>query len=96
MKIRALIAKILLPLFAWLEEGTGEFIYKPSYRITMIVLGMLLSGLSVAVLWMAWGQEPGYFLPVILFGGVGIYSILVAVFASDKAVSRLWRAGRGQ
>ena len=94
MSIKNNCRKLLSPVLNKLESGQEEYVYKASYRSILIVIGMLFSGLSLAVLWLAQGSDPGYYLPVIVFAAIGLLCILVALLGNDRAVARIWKAGR--
>ena len=83
-KIRAIFA----PILNILESDTLPFAYKASHRIVLKVMGILFSGLATLVFWFAQGQDPGYFLPVIIFGIIGCISLLVGFLGTDRAVAK--------
>lgn len=84
--LRALFAPIL-NLF---ESGSEAYDYKPSHRIVLIVMGGLFTALGGIVLFYAQGQDIGYFLPVIIFGGVGIVSLIIGFLGNERAVAKIW------
>lgn len=94
MSIKNKFRKILSPVLDMLESGEGEYVYKKSYRTILIVIGILFTGLSAAVLWFAQGADPGYYLPVVVFSAIGLLCIVVALLGNDRAVARIWKAGR--
>ena len=81
---------IFSPILNIFESGTEEFVYKPSHRIILVFLGCLFSGLATAVFMVAQGKDPGYFLPVLIFGSVGIISLIVGLIGTDRAVAKIW------
>ena len=89
-KLRAIFA-LVLNVF---ESGTEPFSYKASHRIVLKVMGFLFSGLATLVFWFAQGQDPGYFLPVIIFGMIGFISLLVGFLGTDRAVAKIWGSGK--
>lgn len=89
--LRQLFSPILNPL----ESGEEEYIYKNSYRTILVAIGVLFGGLASAVLWFAIeGGDAGYYLPVLVFSAIGLLCIIVAWLGSDRAVARIWKAGR--
>ncbi len=93
--IKNILRKLCSPLLSPLEAGEGDYNYKPSHRIALIALGALFLGLASLVAWFAVGQDPGYFLPVLVFGAVAVVSLIVGLLGTDRAVSRIWRSARG-
>ncbi len=85
-KLRALFSPIL-NLF---ESGTEPFTYKPSHRVILIAMGSIFSGLATLVFFIAQGEDPGYLLPVLVFGGIGLMSLLVGLIGTDRAVAKIW------
>ena len=53
-------------------------------------MGILFSSLASFVLWLALGEDPGYLLPVLVFGLVGLLSLLIGLLGNDRAVARIW------
>lgn len=85
---------IFAPVLNTLESGTEPFAYKASHRIILKVMGVLFSGLATLVFWFARGQDPGYFLPVIVFGLMGFISLLVGFLGTDRAVAKIWGSSK--
>ncbi len=92
--MKALLRLLFSPVLKPLESGEGSYTYKASHRTIAIAVGGLFTALASVVLWLAWGKDPGYLLPVVLFGGAGILSLVVGLVGSDRAVAKLWGGGR--
>lgn len=88
--MKQLLRTILSPILNFLESGSEPYVYKPSHRKILIFMGSLFTGLAGVVLWLAQGQDPGYFLPVVIFGIGGLLSLGVGVFGNDRAVAKIW------
>jgi len=88
--MKPLLRTIFSPILNLLESGTEPYIYKPSHRKILIIMGGMFTGLACVVLWLAQGQDPGYFLPVIIFGLGGLLSLMVGFLGSDRAVAKIW------
>ncbi|MCJ8314023.1 MAG: hypothetical protein HRU38_17845 [Saccharospirillaceae bacterium] len=84
--IRTLFAFVLTPL----ESGDEEYVYRPSHRKILIIMGVMFTALASGVLFIIPAGELGYYLPVVIFGGGGILSIAVGSVGSDRAVSKIW------
>ena len=88
------LQKLFSPLLNRFEpqEGT-EFVYKPSHRKILIVVGLLffvLSSVSLAASIII--SEPGALFPTLLFGLLGLVCFVVGFLGSDGAVAKLWNS----
>ena len=85
-KFLRLLAKPLLdPL-----EAEGEFVYRRSHRVILLVVSGLFFFLAGVTLWLMPAGEWDYILPVIVFGGAGVTGLIVGSVGKDIAVARLW------
>lgn len=99
MRLKQLLRSLFSPLLGLFEGGNEPYEYKPSYRKILLVFALLFSGLAAFVLWLALSSQTpqlGYYLPVLIFGGIGLLSLLVGLLGTDRAVSRLWHSGRSR
>jgi len=94
MSVKNTIRSLCSPILNIFESGNEPFTYKPSHRKILIVFGVLFSGLASAVFWFSQGLDLGYFIPVVVFGGVGLLSLLIGFVGTDRAVAKLWSSGR--
>ena len=88
--LKNLIRTLFAPLLNPLEAGDEPYNYKPSHRTILLVVSALFCGLATAVGWLAWGIDPGYLFPVVVFGGVSITGLVVGTVGSDRAVAKIW------
>ena len=88
--MKKLIRKLFAFILTALEAGNDEFVYKPSHRKILIVMGAMFSALALGVFFIIPEGELGYYLPVVIFGGGGILSIVVGSVGTDRAVSKIW------
>lgn len=91
--MKLLLRKLLSPILNVFESGDEEFAYKKSHRVILIVMGILFTGLASLVLFFAQGEELGYFIPVIVFGGVGLLCLAVGFLGTERAVAKIWGSG---
>lgn len=94
MSIKNALRSLFSPLLNYFEAGDEPYSYKPSHRVILIVFGLMFCCLAMLVLWFALGQDAMYMLPVIIFGCIGLVSLVVGTLGTERAVSRLWKAGR--
>jgi len=90
MSIKKTFRTLFSPILNIFESGTEEFVYKPSHRITLIFIGCIFSGLATIVFFVAQGKDPGYYFPVIIFGSIGLLSLLIGFIGTDRAVAKIW------
>jgi len=88
--LRKLFAPVLKPF----ESGEGSYDYKPSHRKILLIVGGLFTSLALLVLILALGQDLAYLLPVLVFGGVGLLSLIIGLLGNDRAVAKIWNARR--
>ena len=84
--LRIPFAFILNPL----EKGTEAYAYKPSHRTIMIAMSFMFLGLAGLVCYIMPGWDSGYLLPILFFGGAGLFGLIVGFLGEDRAVARLW------
>ena len=94
MTIKNVIRSMCMPILNLFESGTEEYNYKPSHRTILIVFGSMFIGLAALVLWFSQGADLGYFIPVVVFGGVGLLSLIIGFVGTDRAVSKIWSSSR--
>ena len=90
MSVKKQCRALFSPILNIFESGNEPFAYKPSHRKILIIMGCLFCGLATLVLFLAQGEDPGYFLPVLIFGGAGLLSLLIGLLGTDRAVAKIW------
>jgi len=88
--IKQTLRTLFSPILNIFESGTQPFSYKVSHRVILIVMGSLFSGLAASVFLLSWGDDMGYVLPVVIFGGVGFLCLLLGFIGNDRAVAKIW------
>jgi hypothetical protein len=88
--MKSLFRKLFSPVLNIFESGDDVYAYKKSHRIILIVMGLLFTGLASLVFTLAEGEEPGYMIPVLVFGGAGLLCLLISFIGNDKAVAKIW------
>jgi len=88
--MKSLFRQLFSPILSIFESGSDEYTYRKSYRIILIVMGLLFTSLASFVYYLAEGQDLGYLIPVIVFGGVGLLSLLIGLIGNEKAVAKIW------
>lgn len=99
MNLKKLLRSLFSPLLGLFEAGNEPYQYKPSYRSILLAFSLLFGALAAFVLWLMLSAETsqfGYFLPVLVFGGISLLALLVALLGTDRAVSRLWHSARSK
>lgn len=88
--MKQMLRNLFSPILKNFESGSGQYAYRKSHRIVLIVMGVLFSALAALVFSFSAGQEAGYLIPVIVFGALGIVSLIVGALGNDRAVSKIW------
>ena len=88
--MKHVLRRLFFPILALFESDTGAYDYKSSHRKVLFIMGCLFTGLATLVAFLAKGEDPGYLLPVFVFGGVGLISLIVSLIGEDRAVAKIW------
>ena len=89
--MKDLIRKLFSPLLDPLEKK-GDYIYKRSHRVILLVVSALFFFLGSLSLFLA--PSIDYMFPSLVFGIAGMVGLVVAVVGKDVAVARLWGSRR--
>ncbi len=86
-----ILRKIFSPILNIFESGTEEYAIKPLSRKILITVSVLFSVLASAVFYlMPDNADAGYFLPIIIFGGIALVGFIVGFLGTDRAVAKIW------
>jgi len=89
--MKNLLTKLCWPILASFEKSEGEYVYKPLNRKILIVLGVLFLALTIGIAFVVINtQNWAGFLPVIIFGAVGVVCIVVGTLGTERAVAKIW------
>ena len=53
-------------------------------------MGCLFTALAALVFSFIQWDNPGYLLPVVIFGGVGLLCLIIGLLGNDQAVAKIW------
>ena len=91
--MKQILRKIFRPILDIFEEQEGAFVYKPSHRLILKVVGSLFFILSMASLAASLkAAQFGALVPVVVFFGVGLVCMVVGFLGTDKAVAKIWNS----
>lgn len=91
--MKEILTKIFWPILSLFETEEVSPNYKKSYRVILLVVGILFIVLAVASAAFATAYisgEPGVYIPIVVFLMVGLVAIVVGALGSDGAVSKIW------
>lgn len=89
--IKDKLTKICWPVLRFFETGTPDASYKNSHRMALIFVGILFLFLAVvAGVSAQYVEEMGGIIPVIVFSGIGLISLIVGTLGSNSAVCKIW------
>ncbi|RLD08268.1 MAG: hypothetical protein DRI65_02755, partial [Chloroflexota bacterium] len=67
------------------------YAYKPLNRKILIFMGILFSGLIILVLYfLPEGIGFSFLIPVVVFGGIALVTLVVGLLGTDRAVAKIW------
>jgi len=84
------LRRLFSPILNLFESGTDAYDYKPSSRAILVIMGSLFLGLATLVTAFAPGDDLSYLFPVVVFGSLGLLSILIGFLGTDRAVAKIW------
>lgn len=88
--VKSFLRTLFSPILVLFESGNESFLYKASHRTILLFMSVLFSGLATVVFLLMPEGDPGYWFPVVIFGGVGIVGFVVGLLGNDRAVAKLW------
>jgi hypothetical protein len=89
--MKQLLRKCCSPILNGLESGDEPYVVKPLNRKILVVIGVLFLGLGSAVAYLSIDMgEVGFLIPVVVFGGVSLVTLVVGLLGSDRAVAKIW------
>ena len=85
------LRKLFWFILRYFESGDEAYEYKPLNRKILIIVGLLFSILALITIYVSMGKSGyGFLIPVVVFLGVGVVSIIVGALGSDRAVAKIW------
>lgn len=89
--MKAVLRKLCSPILGLFESGNEAYVYKPSHRKVLVILGMLCLIISlVSLVFTIKTSEPGGVLPILVFFMTGLVCEIVSLLGSERAVARIW------
>lgn len=85
--LRTLFAPVLNPF----ESGNEPYQYKALNRKILLFISAVFSFLASLVCFLIPEQaDPGYYIPVVVFGVMGGVGLIVGCLGNDRAVAKVW------
>lgn len=84
------LRKIFSPILNIFESGDEAYEHKPMNRKILIFIGFIFSALASLVFYLGRGEDIGYLIPVIVFGGAGLLALIIGFLGNDRAVAKIW------
>lgn len=88
MKTR--LRSLFSPLLNRLEAGDEDYIYKPSHRIALLVIGFFFALLGTLNLILSDGASLDNAIPVMVFYAAALITLGVGSLGNDRAVAKIW------
>lgn len=91
--MKTFLRKTFSPILNPFESGDDDYVYRPSHRKILIVVGALflllsVGGLAATVVTSLYGG----LIPMVFFLVAGLVCEVVGLLGSDKAVARMWKS----
>jgi peptidoglycan/LPS O-acetylase OafA/YrhL len=85
------LRKLCQPILSPFEQGNEAYHYKPLNRKILIIIATIFSFLaSLVCVLIPQDADPGYYIPVIVFGSLGVVGLVVGFLGTDRAVAKIW------
>jgi len=89
--MKSWLTHLFSPLLKLFEDGRPAPGYRPLHRRITWVVGALFLVIALASLYMALSVDQwAAFVPVVVFFGASLVSLVVGLLGSDRAVAKLW------
>lgn len=89
--MKSLLHRLFSPLLKPFEDGRPASGYRPIHRRIAWVVGLLFLVIAFTSLYMALSVDQwAAFVPVVVFFGASLISLVVGLLGSDRAVTKLW------
>ena len=93
--MKNILTKVCWPILSFFETGEASTNYKKSHRTILIIVSSLFTFLAIISAVMAYKiNSVSALIPVIIFFGVALVSIVIAVLGSNGAVSKIWGSNK--
>ena len=85
------LRKLFSPILNPFEQGNDPYHYKSMNRKILLVISIIFSGLATLVCYLIPAEsDPGYYIPVVVFGSLGLVGLVVGFLGNDRAVAKIW------
>ena len=86
------LRKLFSPVLNIFENGEDIYVYKPSHRTILLIVGSMFlllasGGIAVAII----AGLAGGAIPAVVFLLVGLVCWIVGFLGNDKAVANIWK-----
>ncbi|MFC3151719.1 hypothetical protein ACFOEK_11835 [Litoribrevibacter euphylliae] len=89
--MKTLLRRLFNPVLSPFERGDEPFSYKPLNRKILIFVSAVFLALATLVCYLIPAEaDPGYYIPVIVFGCVGGVGLIVGALGNERAVAKIW------
>ena len=93
ISMRQFLRTLFSPLLNLVEDQQQQtYVYKRSHRTILIIMSIMFLSLASFVFYMIPAGRYDYLLPVLVFGGAGLFGLIVGTLGTDQGVARLWRS----
>lgn len=89
--MKTLLRRLFSPILQVFENGNESYNYKPLNRKILIFISSIFLCLATLVCYLIPpGADTGYYIPVVVFGGLGSVGLIVGFLGTDRAVAKIW------
>ncbi|GAA3920033.1 hypothetical protein [Litoribacillus peritrichatus] len=85
------LRKVFKPVLDIFENDEGPFEYKALNRKILVFISSIFFFLMLLVIYLIpENSDPGYYIPVVVFGCLSSVGLIVGLLGTDKAVAKIW------
>jgi hypothetical protein len=89
--MKTFLRRLFGPILQVFENGNESYNYKPLNRKILIFISSIFMFLATLVCYLIPPEaDNGYYIPVVVFGGLGSVGLIVGLLGTDRAVAKIW------
>ncbi len=89
--MKTTLRKLFSPILNIFESENEPYEYKPLNRKILIFISSVFFFLMALVVYLIpKGADPGYYIPVVVFGSLSTVGLVVGLLGTDRAVAKIW------
>ena len=85
------LRRLFAPILNKFESGNEPYKHRPMNRKILLFFSTAFGALATLVVFsLPEPVDPGYYLPVVVFGLLSLLGFIVSLLGNDRAVAKIW------